>query len=238
MRKLSKREKNLVAIAIFMIVMVLAVGSTYAFWTTTQVQDDVNEIDTTCLKIELLNQNSSEDTAEKTKGINLEKAFPISDEEGLKEVGYTFTVKNNCNIDVNYDVNIESLKFENEEFTPKQPSESPESQESRETSSPYLQSEYIKTVIDSSKETKPYKVLSGYTDVSKENLTDKDNVYEYKNLLHNETVKANGSKTHNLKMWVTSDAPDTQMLKHYQGKIVIYGWLGNSNPYDINVVGD
>ena len=44
-----------------------------------------------------------------------------------------------------------------------------------------------------------------------------------------------GSKTHTLKMWVDKDAPDTQMSKHYQGKVVIYSWLGNSNPQVIKL---
>ena len=63
-----------------MIVLLLAVGGTYAYWTTTQVQEDKNVIDTTCLRVELLNKTGVDGTD--TSGIKLEKAYPISDDEG------------------------------------------------------------------------------------------------------------------------------------------------------------
>ncbi len=235
MRKLSKREKNLVAIAVFMIVMVIAVGSTYAFWTTTQVQTDDNEINTTCLRVQLLNQKSIDEPIETTKGITLDKAFPISDDEGMKLEGYTFTIKNDCDTKVYYDVNLESLKIEGKDYTDVK-DDNPEEKAKKEAASPYLQSEYIKTYISSNgtETSKNYKVLSNYTDVSKSSLDNETDKYEYKNLLHSQTIEANGSVTHNLKMWVDSKAPDTQMSKSYQGKIVIYSWLGESNPYPVN----
>ena len=89
---MSKREKNLVVVAAIMIVLLLAVGGTYAYWTTTQVQSDDNEINTTCLEVELLNK--TKDETQTTEGITLEKAFPVSDADGLKDEGYTFTIKN------------------------------------------------------------------------------------------------------------------------------------------------
>ncbi len=233
MRKLSKREKNLVAIAVFMIVMVIAVGSTYAFWTTTQVQTDKNEINTTCLSVELLNKKSESDTEETTKGITLEKAYPISDTEGLDTTGYTFTIKNNCDTEVYYDVNLESLKINGQEYAKKTTeTETPEVQAEREKNSTYLQSEYIKTVINPPAEGE-YKVLSAYTDVTNSSLEEGANNYEYKNLLHSQKLDAQASVTHTLKMWVDENAPMTQMNKHYQGKIVVYSWLGKSNPYPL-----
>ncbi len=223
---MSKREKNLVVVAAIMIVLLLAVGGTYAYWTTTQVQSDDNEINTTCLEVELLNK--TKDETQTTEGITLEKAFPVSDADGLKDEGYTFTIKNKCDKEIYYDVNLESLNIS---------SYGNYSSTTSEEESQYLQSKYIKVAIDpdSTKE-QTYKKLDEYTN-SSQSFLDKDSSitsYEHKNLLNKQQLGANDSVSHTLKMWVDENAPMTQMEKHYQGKIVIYSWLGDSNPYPVN----
>ncbi len=218
---MNKREKNLVVVAAIMIVLLLAVGGTYAYWTTTQVQEDENKINTTCLDVKLENKTGENGTT--TKGIELNEAYPISDTEGLQLDGYTFTVKNNCDEAVYYDVNLESLNIANHDRT-------------TESDSYYLKSEYIKVVLDPKIEaSETYKTLNEYTDVSQSFLDGTNYTsYEKKNLLNKKQLDPGKTDTHNLKMWVTHNAPDDQMLKHYQGKIVIYSWLGDSNPYPVN----
>ena len=44
--------------------------------------------------------------------ITLDKAYPISDEEGLSTTGYTFTIKNTCNTYATYEVNLEDMLVE------------------------------------------------------------------------------------------------------------------------------
>jgi len=41
--------------------------------------------------------------------ISLNDAYPVSDEEGLKGIGYTFTLKNVCESNVTYQINLETL---------------------------------------------------------------------------------------------------------------------------------
>ncbi len=232
---MSKREKNLVAIAVFMIVMVIAVGSTYAFWTTTQVQSDKNEINTTCLKVKLENKDISN---QETHGITLNKAYPISDKEGLSEAtpGYTFTITNECDIEVNYDINLESLKIADQgDFTPAGASEDDETRIKRETESKYIQPEYLIAGIDMVNN-EVIHTLKDYTSYTKSYLTSEQGTsYDNRVLLSNETIDPKEKVTHTLKMWLKSDAPETQMNKHYQGKIIIYSWLGDSNPNPIVV---
>ncbi len=232
---MSKREKNLVVVAAIMIVLLLAVGGTYAYWTTTQVQEDENVINTTCLNVKLLNKESVDATKD-TEGIFLDKAFPVSDTVGLATTGYTFTITNECNEAVNYDINIESLKIDNHEFATIPADEQQEAKTQRETDSYYLQSEYIKTNLTKKNEsnTNNTKKLNAYTDVKHTYLAEGQS-YEQKNLINKETLAANSNVTYTLKMWVDEAAPDTQMSKSYQGKIVIYSWLGNSNPNPIVV---
>ncbi len=234
---MSKREKNLVAIAVFMIVMVIAVGSTYAFWTTTQVQSDKNEINTTCLKVKLENKDKDEKS---TTGITLDKAYPISDEEGLSDAipSYTFTITNECDIEVNYDINLESLNIANQaQFTAAGTSETTEEKTKRENDSYYIQPEYLNAGIDMANKNVIH-TLNYYTSYENSYLTsDEGTSYDRRVLVSKDSIQPNSSETHTLKMWLKSDAPETQMSKHYQGKIVIYSWLGNSNPKTI-AVGD
>ncbi len=49
--------------------------------------------------------------------INLAKTKPISDVEGLETPGYTFTVKNNCHEEANYQINLETLLDPSQETT-------------------------------------------------------------------------------------------------------------------------
>ncbi len=234
---MSKREKNLVIVAAIMIVLLLAVGGTYAYWTTTQVQSDKNVIDTTCLKVQLLNKDG--ENGSNTNGITLNKAYPISDEAGKETTGYTFTIKNECGTDIHYDVNLESLKINNQEYT-----SIPEGEEKaqKEKESTYLQSEYIDTYITkkngSTVTTPEIKKLKEFTDAKQTYLKTTDGTsYEQKNLISKETLGENASVTYTLRLWVDKNAPDTQMEKHYQGKVVVYSWLGESNP-EIIELGD
>ncbi len=230
---MEKNKKGLIIVASIMIVLLIVISGTYAFWTTTQVQTDVNKIDTTCLNVTLENKDSSD---KGTSGIKLEKAYPVSDAVGETYPGYTFTVKNNCGREVLYDVNLESLKIGSEEFTKKAEEESEEQKTQREQNSTYLQSEYIKAVLDPAGNPGTNKLLSDYTDVEQTYLKASDGTsYERKNLLHAHELEAGGSDTYTLKLWVTDNAPMTQMDKHYQGKIVIYSWFGDSNPNPIVV---
>ena len=234
---MSKREKNLVVVAAIMIVLLLAVGGTYAYWTTTQVQDDVNKIDTTCLKVQLLNQESADESAKTTEGITLNKAYPISDDAGKTTTGYTFTIKNNCETDIKYDINLESLKIGDNDYNVITATDENEIAEQEQTSY-YLQSKYIDTYItkkgDETSSTE-IKKLNAYTDVKKSYLNGEGTSYEQKNLINKETISSNGSVTYTLRLWVDKDAPMTQMEKYYQGKVVVYSWLGNSNPHEIVV---
>ncbi len=232
---MSKREKNLVAIAVFMIVLLLAVGGTYAYWTTTQVQTDKNEINTTCLRVKLENKDKG---GQGTNGITLDKAYPISDEEGLSETtpGYTFTITNECDVEVNYDINLESLNISGQStFTAAGESEDAEAKNTRESSSYYIQPEYLNVGIDMANKDVIH-TLNNYTPYEESYLKNGEGTsYDRRVLTSSQKLEPRGTATHTLKMWLKSDAPTTQMEKHYQGKIVIYSWLGNSNPNVIKV---
>ena len=75
----------------------------YAWWTTTTKQTEMNILGTSCLKIEM---------DELSSAISLKKAYPLTDKEGEKLEPFRFRIRNICNTGVDYKVNIEVLKIE------------------------------------------------------------------------------------------------------------------------------
>ena len=97
-------RKNIVFIGVSVCLLVLlGIGFSYSMWNMSVSQDTSNVIATTseCFNIELTNQSNA---------INLENAYPISNEKGKKLTPFTFTVKNTCDMFLSYTVSLESLK--------------------------------------------------------------------------------------------------------------------------------
>ena len=99
MKKLKEQlSKRQYIIFILSLIIVLLLTFSYAFYLNTD--NTLENISTTeCFKLTL---NDSND-------INLDKTYPISDEEGSLLNPYTFTIKNVCNKAGDYQVNIETL---------------------------------------------------------------------------------------------------------------------------------
>ena len=89
-----KRKKLLLVIGI-LIVVCACVGLSYAYWQLSLNQVDPNKALTNCLAIELI---------EESPEITITKAYPITDEEGMKSEPFTFTIKNTCDSFVSYEV--------------------------------------------------------------------------------------------------------------------------------------
>ena len=97
-------RKNIIFIGVSVCLLVLlGIGFSYSMWNMSLSQDTSNVIATTseCFNIELTNQSNA---------INLENAYPISNEKGKKLTPFTFTVKNTCDMFLSYTVSLESLK--------------------------------------------------------------------------------------------------------------------------------
>ena len=80
--------------------LLLLIGVSYAYWRLTLTQTETNEVASSCFDIILTNEQNA---------INLQKAAPISDEDGMSLTPYTFTIKNNCDTLASYTVNLELL---------------------------------------------------------------------------------------------------------------------------------
>ena len=94
-----KSKKVLTAITVFLLLLTI-IGVSYAVWRISLQQTESNRISTACFDITFKEDSVS---------IQLEKAYPILDEEGMTGTPYTFTLTNNCDGYASYQINLEVL---------------------------------------------------------------------------------------------------------------------------------
>ena len=97
------KKKKFAIILLILIALLSVLGVSYAVWRITDTQTEFNQVGSKCFELTMTNESEA---------INLEKTYPISDEEGLSTTGYTFTVKNTCNTYATYTVDLEDLVTE------------------------------------------------------------------------------------------------------------------------------
>ena len=165
--------------------LILLIGVSYAYWRLVIYQTGENEVASSCFSITLINEQNA---------INLQKAYPILDEEGKKLTPYTFTVKNNCDAYASYSVNLELLETILEENR--------------------LSSGFIKVMLD---ENTPM-LLTENTSIE----PTLDNAYEAYELATGYLDK-NEEITYNLRLWMDQDVTieDDAMNKQLESKITI-----------------
>ena len=96
---LTKNKLGLLGLSIFTVLLIM--GTSYAIYQIVNTQTDENLVDVGCFSVSITKQENA---------INLENAYPISDEKGKSLTPFTFTLTNNCNVTAKYTVNLEVLK--------------------------------------------------------------------------------------------------------------------------------
>ncbi len=102
MQEFIKKHKMGIFITVSAIIMVI--GLSYA-WLQLTLRG-TKELSMMADKLKLVLDDTMEG------GINLEKAIPVQDEEGLKQDGYTFTIENTGKIDSSYEIYLDDLPLE------------------------------------------------------------------------------------------------------------------------------
>ena len=187
-----KNKKVMYAIIGMIALVLVTIGITYAYWLITRTQEGENVINTGCLDISLSNE---------VNDITLTNQFPMSDEDGKKLTPYEFTVTNNCNTSVDYQINLESLETGTEE----------------------LNDNSIKMAINLKGETN----IVG-TKLSSKGTTDTtiENALNARKLLvgtlgASSDTSSDDEVTYELRLWLDANAPISEMNKAYKSKITI-----------------
>ncbi len=191
-----KKKKRKLSIYYGLLVTVICImGVSFAWFRLYLSQTENNTIASrTCFDTTL-----TEDTSK----ISLTDAFPISDEDGLKQTPFTFTIKNNCNSYVKVYITIDSTY-----------------RESTDTS--YLKDNYMKVNISPEGTTTGKSVILG-----SQTLTDLENNRKGY-IIVSTGLKANEEKSYDLRIWMDSAVTIEQGLnKNWSGKIVVVSSASN-----------
>ena len=99
--KKEKNKTNKVLIILGILIGILSLlGISYAIWVLKLNQNNFNIVNSSCLKLNLINEKND---------INIENAYPLLNEEGKSLTPYEFTIENTCDLFVSYSVNLEVL---------------------------------------------------------------------------------------------------------------------------------
>ena len=96
---MQKKKINMIVLVVSVILMLI--GLSYGYFFIRKNQENNNVAGSECFKLEFSNESEA---------INLSNMYPISDEEGKKQVPYSFTITNTCGMLASYTVNMEMLE--------------------------------------------------------------------------------------------------------------------------------
>ena len=184
-----KKKKKLGLYYGLLVTVICIIGVSFAWFRLYLSQTENNTIASrTCF-----NTTLTEDTSK----ISLTDAFPIIDEDGLKQTPFTFTIKNNCNSYVKVYITIDSTYRES-------------------TNTSYLKDNYMKVNISPKGTTTGKSVILG-----SQTLTDLENNRKGY-IIVSTGLKANEEKSYDLRIWMDSAVTTEQGLnKNWSGKIVV-----------------
>ena len=187
--EIKKKKRKLSIYYGLLVTVICIIGVSFAWFRLYLSQNENNTLASrTCF-----NTTLTEDTSK----ISLTDAFPITDEDGLKQTPFTFTIKNNCNSYVKVYITIDSTY-----------------RESTDTS--YLKDNYMKVNISQKGTTTGKSVILG-----SQTLTDLEN-NKKGYIIINTGLKANEEKSYDLRIWMDSAVTKEQGLnKAWSGKIVV-----------------
>ena len=184
----KEKKKRTILYGLLVTVLVL-IGVTYAYYRITKTQTNSNVIGTrTCLNTTL--------TAE-TSEIVLSDAFPISDEDGLKQSPFTFTLTNNCDSYVKVTIALVS------EYR-------------TSTSTSYLKDNYVKSNLSTKGTSDGNSVILSTLSLGEVDTNTEGYVLKTTGLKNKE------AKSFDLRLWLDSETTNEQGLnKTWKGKIVV-----------------
>lgn len=198
-KTLKKREIQFTIISIFVIFIIL-ITSSYAIFSSIQKAKKYNTLRVGTLQIEF---NDTEDGLENT--INLNGAYPVSDNEGQETTPYTFKIKNTGSITTTY--NIKLL-----DDTDMIAEDNCANNQLDKTKLKYSINKETPSIL-ADKQASNYIIVSG-------------------------SLAAGESKTYALRVWLSEEAGNEVLGKHYHGKIVLEGENAMETPNPPELLGD
>ena len=191
----NKKRTMILSLAI-LLVGAIAILVSYSLWQVTEKQTNRNLVGSACLSMTYSNE---------TNDIELASTWPMADEKGKATTPYSFTITNNCDMAVNYQISLESVA------NPDNPNIANDY---------YISDQYIKVYLDDDV-LATYDFLPDVTIDSEANYKIRSN----KKILTGKLF-AHEAETHELRLWIDSETPMSQMNKGFYSKIEVIGGQG------------
>ena len=178
-------KKKKLGIFIVLLILVTSISLSYAYWQFNKTQKNFNVAGTSCFSLTY---------TDNTDSLILDNIVPTEDEEGLKEKGYSFTIKNTCNTIATYEVNLEDILSSSD--------------------IKHMPNKYIKVSLNDSTP----KVLNTYEEV-KTTISNATSSFK----LTSGSLKPDEEATYELKLWMDSETPaiDEVMNATFESKITV-----------------
>ncbi len=104
-KKVLEDRKNVVLLVMGILCLAIVIGGiAYAYIAYYTSQKEINVLESSCIKIEY---------KDITEAIQLTEVYPMNEEAGEKTKPYRFSIKNVCNVGVDYDIQLEVLEEAN-----------------------------------------------------------------------------------------------------------------------------
>jgi len=196
----EKNKRNLLIMMSLLIISFIVIGVSYAIWQMTLTQTDKNTVTTSCFKIEFQDANP----------LNLEKSYPILNEEGKNLIPYTFTIKNTCDTYATYQINLEVLN-----------------------TSTLINLDTIRVLLNETNFEKDSSLLESYEQVEK-TLANATTSYK----LETGYLNKEETKTFELRLWLDESTPpdEAYMNKVLESKVTIITSYLNESPSYAEVI--
>ncbi|MCI9281415.1 MAG: hypothetical protein HFI49_04075 [Bacilli bacterium] len=195
---MRKGYKITLGVLTVMILITITIGTSYSYYSVSDIQDNPNTLASTCFNIEY---------TEGTNGsISLTNSYPMSEANALALTPYNFTITNTCaagNQTVNYVVTLNTLTAKPSTLT---------------SSLNYKLNKTAPTAIVGTTGT-----LSTPYALNPNVKTDEGIDTSYS--LEVGTLAPGESKTFNLYLWINENANNTIMGQTFEGKVLVYSYI-------------
>lgn len=217
MENTSNKKDKIIRISILTILLLLIgvmiyVTISYAYWQKEYNQEKENTLQSGCFSYKFTDKNS----------INLENAYPMSESDAMKLTPYTFTIENNCSIDIFYNVTLNTTNTSELDSSLRYKLLNGEDVigsdiiSNLNTYSEFNNSTYTDESGD-------YSIINSY-------ILDKGTLSAATmNDDNTEVIKAGENITYDLYLWIDENVDDIEiMAKSFEGKIIV---SSTTSPY-------
>ena len=94
------KKKKVLIIVLIALILTVIIGTSYAYWLMTFTQNGVNLVSSECFELTFTQESDD---------ISIIDAYPMTDNAGSKLTPFTFKVKNICNYNADFNIDLETL---------------------------------------------------------------------------------------------------------------------------------